>query len=140
MTSAPRAFRSRGRPGDLGIVDEAAFVDDLDEVLKAALAFLTWGGRLRLISTHNGEASPFNLLLRDVRDGRQPGSVHTIPFRQAIDDGLTRRVERNAAVMRAALDGLRERHPDRFTAVRGRGMIQGLVCAQPAEAGRTTSA
>lgn len=52
------------------------------------------------------------------------------------DDGLTRRVERNAAVMRAALDGLRERHPDRFAGVRGRGMIQGLVCAQPAEAGR----
>ncbi|MXY79607.1 MAG: aminotransferase class III-fold pyridoxal phosphate-dependent enzyme, partial [Chloroflexi bacterium] len=39
------------------------------------------------------------------------------------DDGLTRRVERNAVVMWAALDGLRERHPDRFTAVRGRGMI-----------------
>ena len=52
------------------------------------------------------------------------------------DDGLTRRVERNAAVMRAALDGLRERWPDRFAGVRGRGMIQGLVCAQPAEAGR----
>ena len=56
------------------------------------------------------------------------------------DDGLTRRVERNAAVMRAALDGLRERHPDRFTAVRGRGMIQGLVCAQPSLAGRIAAA
>ena len=52
------------------------------------------------------------------------------------DDGLTRRVEENAAVMRAALDGLRERWPDRFAGVRGRGMIQGLVCARPAEAGR----
>ena len=52
------------------------------------------------------------------------------------DDGLTRRVERNAVVMRAALDGLRERWPDRFAGVRGRGMIQGLVCAQPALAGR----
>ena len=92
MTSAPRAFRSKGRPGDRGVIDEAAFVDNLDEVLKAALAFLTWGGQIRVISTHNGEASPFNLLLRDVRDGRQPGSVHTITFRQAIDEGLCRRI------------------------------------------------
>ncbi len=92
MTSAPRALRSKGRPGDRAIIDEAAFVDDLDEVLKAALAFLTWGGRVHVISTHNGEASPFNLLLRDVRDGRQPGSVHTITFRQAIDEGLGRRI------------------------------------------------
>ena len=92
MTSAPRALRSKGRPGDRAIIDEAAFVDDLEEVLKAALAFLTWGGRVHAISTHNGEASPFNLLLRDVRDGRQPGSVHTITFRQAIDEGLGRRI------------------------------------------------
>ena len=92
MTSAPRAFRSKGRPGDLGIIDEAAFVDNLDEVLKAALAFLTWGGRIHVISTHNGEASPFNILLRDVRDGRQPGSIHTTTFRTAIDEGLCRRI------------------------------------------------
>ena len=38
--------------------------------------------------------------------------------------------------MRAALDGLREQHPGRFADVRGRGMIQGLVCAEPSLAGR----
>ena len=42
VTSAPRAFRSKGRPGDRAVLDEAAFVDDLGECLKAALAFLTW--------------------------------------------------------------------------------------------------
>ena len=52
------------------------------------------------------------------------------------DDALTRRVERNAVVMRAALDGLREQHPGRFVDVRGRGMIQGLVCAEPSLAAR----
>ena len=65
MTSAPRAFRSKGRPGDLAIVDEAAFVDDLGEVLKAALAFRVWGGRAHIISTHNGEANAFAALCRD---------------------------------------------------------------------------
>ncbi len=92
MTSAPRAFRSKGRPGDLGIVDEAAFVDDLEEVLKAALAFLVWGGRIHVLSTHNGEGNPFNGLCGDIRSGRQPGSLHTVTFDGALADGLAARV------------------------------------------------
>ena len=92
MSSAPRAFRSKGRPGDLGIVDEAAFVDDLEEVLKAALAFLMWGGRVRVMSTHNGEANPFATLVRDIREGVRPGSLHTVTLRDALADGLFRRI------------------------------------------------
>ena len=92
MTSAPRAFRSKGRPGDWAIVDEAAFVDDLGEVLKAAMAFRIWGGSVHVLSTHNGESSPFNELVREVRDGERPGTLHTIPFRQAIEDGLYKRI------------------------------------------------
>ncbi len=92
MTSAPRAFRSRGRPGDLAIVDEAAFVDNLAEVLKAALAFRTWGGRVRIISTHKGEASPFAALCRDLREGARPGNLHTVALKEALTDGLYRRI------------------------------------------------
>ena len=92
MTSSPRGFRSKGRPGDVAVIDEAAFVDDLDEVLKAALAFNTWGGRVRVISTHNGEGNPFNTLCRDIREGRQPGSLHRVPLREALDQGLYRRI------------------------------------------------
>ena len=92
MTSAPRGFRSKGRPGDLGIVDEAAFVADLEEVLKAALAFLVWGGRIHVLSTHNGEGNPFNRLCQDIRDGKQPGSLHKVAFADALGDGLAERV------------------------------------------------
>ena len=92
MTSAPRAFRSKGRPGDLAIVDEAAFVDNLGEVLKAALAFRVWGGRAHIISTHNGEANAFAALCRDIRDGVQPGSLHRVTLREALADGLYRRI------------------------------------------------
>ena len=92
MTSAPRAFRSRGRPGDLAIVDEAAFVDDLGEVLKAALAFRVWGGRAHVISTHNGEANPFATLCRDVAQGARPGSLHRVTLRDALGQGLYRRI------------------------------------------------
>jgi len=92
MTSAPRAFRSKGRPGDLAIVDEAAFVDDLGEVLKAALAFRVWGGRAHVISTHNGEANPFAALCRDLRERARPGSLHRITLKEALAQGLFRRI------------------------------------------------
>ena len=92
MTSAPRAFRSKGRPGDLAIIDEAAFVDDLAEVLKAALAFRVWGGRAIVVSTHNGEANPFAALCRDIRENVQPGSLHRVTLADALADGLYRRI------------------------------------------------
>ena len=92
MPASPRIFRSKGRPGDIAVIDEAAFLDDLDETLKAALAFATWGGTVHAISTHNGEASPFNALVRDVRDGARAGSAHRITFRAALADGLHKRI------------------------------------------------
>ncbi|MCY4480372.1 MAG: hypothetical protein OXB97_10795 [Rhodospirillales bacterium] len=92
MTSAPRAFRSKGRPGDLAIVDEAAFVDDLGEVLKAALAFRVWGGRAHVISTHNGEASPFANLCREIGEGVRPGSLHRVTLENALEEGVFRRI------------------------------------------------
>ena len=92
MSSSPRGFRSKGRPGDRGVLDEAAFVDNLGEVLKAVLAFRMWGGRVHVLSTHNGEASEFNALVRDVRDAVVPGSLHTVTLRQALDEGLFQRI------------------------------------------------
>ena len=92
MTSSPRGFRSKGRPGDRAIVDEAAFIDDLEAVLKAAMAFRMWGGTVHVISTHNGEASPFAGLVRDIKEGAQPGELHTVTLKTAIDQGLYRRI------------------------------------------------
>ena len=92
MTSSPRGFRSKGRPGDRAIVDEAAFIDDMAEVLKAALAFGIWGGRVRILSTHNGADSPFAELVGDIRAGRKPYSLHRVTLDDAIDAGLARRI------------------------------------------------
>lgn len=92
LPSSPRALRSLGRPGDRVTVDEAAFIDDLAGVLKAALAFLVWGGKVHIVSTHNGEGSAFNSLLGEVRDGRKPGSVHRTTLAEAVADGLYERV------------------------------------------------
>ena len=85
------AFRSKGRPGDIAVVDEAAFIDDLDEVLKAAMAFRIWGGTVHILSTHNGEAPPFNRLVNAIKEGERPGRFHTVTFDEAVADGLARR-------------------------------------------------
>lgn len=86
-----RPSNLRGRQGTI-VIDEAAFHDQLAELLKAALAMLIWGGRVRVISTHNGADNPFNELVEDIRAGKRKGSVHRIPFQEAVADGLYRRV------------------------------------------------
>ena len=89
LASRPRKLR--GRQGVL-IGDEAAFQDDLDGLVKAAMAFLIWGGKVRLISTHFGVDNPFNELCTDIRSGKQKGTLHRITFRQAVAEGLYQRV------------------------------------------------
>ena len=92
LASTPRAWRSKGRPGDVAVIDEAAFIDDLPAVLTAALATRVWGGVVRVISTHNGEISAFAGLVRDIRKGVQPGALQTAPLRDALRAGLYRRI------------------------------------------------
>jgi phage FluMu gp28-like protein len=90
----PRNLRSIGRPGDRVVIDEAAFVDDLDELLKAAMAIIMWGGQVRVLSTHNGEESPFNQLVQDIRARKfgPKARVHRTPLDDALAQGLCRRI------------------------------------------------
>lgn len=93
LPSTPRVLRSRGKPGDVVVIDEAAFCDDLDELLDAALAVTMWGGTVRIISTHNGVANAFNQLVTGIRDGKHPQyALHRVTLDDAITDGLARRV------------------------------------------------
>ena len=89
LTSRPSNLR--GRQGTI-VIDEAAFHPDLLELLKAALAMLIWGGRVHVISTHNGVENAFNELVEDIRAGRRKGAVHRVTFKEAVADGLYRRV------------------------------------------------
>ncbi len=86
-----RPSNLRGRQGTI-VIDEAAFHEKLAELLKAALAMLIWGGRVRVISTQNGAENPFNELVTDIRSGKRKGTVQRITFREAVADGLYRRV------------------------------------------------
>lgn len=86
-----RPSNLRGKQGR-AVIDEAAFHDNLPELLKAALAFTLWGGRVRVISTHNGADNPFNELVNDIRAGRRPFALHRITLDDALEDGLYHRM------------------------------------------------
>lgn len=89
LSSAPRSLR--GRQG-LVIIDEAAFHDQLEEVLKAAMALTMWGGQVVVLSTHNGEENAYNHLIKEVRTGKRPGALIRITFDDALADGLYKRI------------------------------------------------
>lgn len=86
-----RPSNLRGKQGVV-IIDEAAFHDQLAELLKAAFALLIWGGKVRIISTHNGTDNPFNELVLDIRAGKKPYSLHRVEFKAAVAQGLYQRI------------------------------------------------
>lgn len=86
-----RPTNLRGKQG-IVVIDEAAFHPDLKGLIKAAMALLIWGGKVRIISTHNGEDNEFNELIKDIRAGRFPYSLHRVTLDDALADGLYRRI------------------------------------------------
>ena len=86
-----RPSNLRGLQGDV-VIDEAAFHESLEELLKAALALTMWGNKVRLISTHNGVDNAFNNYINDAREGRKDYSIHRITLDDAISQGLYKRI------------------------------------------------
>jgi len=103
MTSNPKRFRSKG--GDV-CLSELAFHQDAGEMWKAAAPTATWGGRIRILSTHNGHGSKFNSLINQARKHADPelygapkptdlkASVHRIDIYDAVNDGLVEQINR----------------------------------------------
>ena len=89
LSSKPRSLR--GKQGVV-IIDEAAFHEALAELLKAAMALLMWGGRVVVISTHDGADNPFNELVEDIRGGKRKGVVMRLTLNEALDQGLYKRI------------------------------------------------
>lgn len=81
----------RGLQG-IVIIDEAAFHPNVEKVLEACLALLIWGGKIRIISTHNGNTNAFNQLVKEAGEGKIDASIHHVPFDTAVENGLYERV------------------------------------------------
>lgn len=86
-----RPSNLRAKQGNV-VIDEAAFHQDLGEVIKAAMAFLQWGGKVRLISTHNGVSNPFNEIIQQTLAGKFDYSLHKYDLDMALRDGLYERI------------------------------------------------
>lgn len=88
-----RPANIRGLQGHV-VIDEAAFHPDVQGVLDAATALLIWGGKITVISSHNGKNNPFAQFCRDIEAGRYgtDATVVTVTFDDAVANGLYERV------------------------------------------------
>lgn len=88
-----RPANIRGLQGVV-VIDEAAFHQDVQGVLDAATALLIWGGRIVVISSHNGKNNPFCQFCNDIEAGRygDDAAVFTVTFDDAVANGLFERV------------------------------------------------
>lgn len=131
LSSRPENIR--GLQGKV-VIDEAAFHKDVREVLDAVNALLIWGGKIVVISTHNGVLNPFNELIREAKAKKVPFSLHYIPFQKAIENGLFRRVcAMKGKPWSAEAEAAWERKIRSSYGVRTSAMAQELDCV-PAEA------
>ena len=89
LSSRPSNLRGKG--GKV-VIDEAAFHPDLPGLLKAAMALLMWGGRVAVVSTHNGDNNPFAEMISEIRAGKKPYSLHRVTLDDALAQGLYRRI------------------------------------------------
>lgn len=81
----------RGLQG-IVVIDEAAFHANVQSVIDAATALIIWGGKIRIISTHNGTNNPFNQLIKDARSNLNAFKVFYVSFDDAVANGLYERV------------------------------------------------
>jgi phage FluMu gp28-like protein len=85
LSSSPANIR--GLQGIVNI-DEAAYHKNVQAVIDAAIALIIWGGKIRIISTHNGAKNPFNQLIKDTLAGLYAFKIMRVTFDDAVKNGL----------------------------------------------------
>jgi phage FluMu gp28-like protein len=98
LSSTPDALV--GKTGHIKL-DEFAIHRDGRELYRIAKPCTTWGGQLSIISTHRGDNSVFNNILRDIKERGNPmgWSHHRVTLHDAVGQGLVERI--NARTGRA---------------------------------------
>lgn len=89
LSSKPTSIR--GLQGDV-LIDEFAFLQNQLEFLKAVKSMLIWGGKVMIVSTHDGIDNEFNLLVESIKKGDEEYYLQETTFKQAIEQGLYRRI------------------------------------------------
>ena len=94
-----RPANIRGLQG-IVVIDEAAFHADVQGVLDAATALLIWGGKIRVISTHNGILNAFNQLIRDIENGVYGDGTEAVVYKVTFDDAVANGLYERVCLMR----------------------------------------
>src|SRR5690606_26634013 len=94
MSSNPDA--QAGKRGSR-ILDEFALHPNPRKLWTIAYPGITWGGSLKVISTHRGSHNFFNGLKREIVEGGNPKgiSLHTVTLQDALDQGLLWKLQQN---------------------------------------------
>jgi phage FluMu gp28-like protein len=85
ISSNPSQFRGKG--GDI-ILDEYAHHHKQDKLFAAANPSSIQGNRVRIISTHNGESTYFNTLVKEILKGDQGTMKNWSHFKITIEDAI----------------------------------------------------
>ena len=87
MSSNPDA--QAGKRGSR-LLDEFALHPDPRKLWTIAYPGITWGGSLKVISTHRGSHNFFNQLIKEVKEAGNPKglSLHTVTLQHALDEGF----------------------------------------------------
>ena len=114
-SSNPKFFRSKGGDAD---ADEFAFHREPRELYKAMQpASLVWGHQLRVWSTHNGEGSLFNQLVKEgPGESAARRTHHRVTLLDAVAAGLVEKIKRlpepSETARRDFLEEIRASCPD----------------------------
>jgi phage FluMu gp28-like protein len=94
MSSNPDA--QAGKRGSR-LLDEFALHPDPRKLWTIAYPGITWGGSLKVISTHRGSNNFFNQLIREVTEKGNPKgiSLHTVTLQNALDEGFLWKLQQN---------------------------------------------
>jgi phage terminase large subunit-like protein len=85
-------FRSYSGSNFDAVVDEASYRRNLPELLASVFGLLIHGGQVTILSTHGGVDNEFNKLIQKVKSGELPYSHHKTTFREAVSQGLYKRI------------------------------------------------
>jgi phage FluMu gp28-like protein len=94
MSSNPDA--QAGKRGGR-ILDEFALHPDPRKLWTIAYPGITWGGSMEVISTHRGSANYFNLLVREIKEHKNPKkiSLHRVTLQDALDEGFLFKLQKS---------------------------------------------
>lgn len=94
MSSNPNA--QAGKRGGRTL-DEFALHADPRKLWAIAYPGITWGGSMKVISTHRGSHNFFNQLIREIRERGNPKgiSLHTVTLQDALDQGFLYKLQQS---------------------------------------------